>query len=209
MQHTALFLTIELALKASCMRINRGIPSTVEARSAWNFLGCYTDNVSGRALLNGEAVPGGTSAMTNEVCQSTCLAAGFLIAGTEYGGECCKFLFQENMAPIEFDYFLGCGNSIVNGGSLAPDGSAGCNMACNGNSAEIYGGPNRLDVYQYSSSGSGGGGSTGIGKRGLAYNNNNPDQNAEYANLFTGYSKITWGYDWGYPAYNLDSSFEL
>lgn len=113
------------------------------------------------------------------------------------------------MAPIDFNYFLGCGNAIVNGGSPAPDGSAGCNMACNGNSAEICGGPNRLDVYQYSSSGSGGGGSTGVGKRGLAYNNNNPDQNAEYANLFTGYSKITWGYDWGYPAYNLDPSFEL
>jgi hypothetical protein len=27
--------------------------------------------------------------------------------------------------------------------------------------------------------------------------------------LFKGFSKITWGYDWGYPSHNLDPSFEL
>lgn len=95
----------------------------------------------------------------------------------------------------------GCGNSVVNGGGPAPDGSAGCSMACKGNAAETCGGPNRLDVYQYTSSAS--------GKRGLAYNNNNPGANAEYANLFTGYSKVSWGYDWGYPSWGLASSFEL
>lgn len=82
-------------------------------------------------------------------------------------------------------------------------------MACKGSSAEKCGGPNRLNVYQYSSSGSGGGSSTGTGKRGLAYNNNNAGGNAEYANLFASYSKVTWGYDWGFPAFNLDASFEL
>jgi hypothetical protein len=46
-------------------------------------------------------------------------------------------------------------------------------------------------------------------KRGIVYNNNNPDGNAEYGNLFKGYSKISWGYDWGYPSNNLDPSFEL
>jgi hypothetical protein len=70
-----------------------------------------------------------------------------------------------------------------------------------GNSAETCGGPDRLDIYQYSS--------TVTAKRGLAYNNNNPDANAEYANLFVGYSKISWGYDWGYPSWSLDPSFEL
>ncbi len=53
----------------------------------WTFLGCYTDNVSGRALPTMETVSGGT---TNEGCQSACLAAGFSIAGTEYAGECCR-----------------------------------------------------------------------------------------------------------------------
>jgi hypothetical protein len=70
---------------------------------------------------------------------------------------------------------------------------------------ETCGGPNRLDVYQYTSSSSG----SSPGKRGLAYNNNNPSANAEYANLFAGYSKISWGYDWGYPSWGLGSSFEL
>lgn len=50
---------------------------------------------------------------------------------------------------------------------------------------------------------------TTVAKRGLAYNNNNPDSNAAYANLFAGYSKISWGYDWGYPSWGLDSDFEL
>ena len=78
------------ALSATCMVINQAPTPKIEARSSWSFLGCYTDNVSGRALPNGEAVPGGTNAMTNELCQSTCFAAGFSIAGTEYAGECCK-----------------------------------------------------------------------------------------------------------------------
>jgi hypothetical protein len=47
------------------------------------------------------------------------------------------------------------------------------------------------------------------GKRGIAYNNNNPSGNAVYANLFKGKSKVSWGYDWGYPSWSLDSSFEL
>jgi hypothetical protein len=64
--------------------------NSLEARAGWTFLGCYIDNVSGRALPNGEQVPGGTNAMTNELCESTCLAVGFSIAGTEYAGECCK-----------------------------------------------------------------------------------------------------------------------
>jgi hypothetical protein len=86
-------LNLGIVLKATCMTINRDVTSTIEARSSWNFLGCYTDSVSARALPNGDAVPGGTNAMTNELCQSTCLADGFTIAGTEYAGECCDFLF--------------------------------------------------------------------------------------------------------------------
>jgi hypothetical protein len=46
-------------------------------------------------------------------------------------------------------------------------------------------------------------------KRGIAYNNNNPSGNAVYANLFKGHTKVSWAYDWGYPSWNLDSSFEL
>ncbi len=76
-------------------------------------------------------------------------------------------------------------------------------MACKGNAAEACGGSDRLDIYQYGLP------STATGKRGLAYNNNNPAANAEYANLFAGYNSITWGYDWGFPSYDLSSTFEL
>ncbi|KAI7970756.1 hypothetical protein EIK77_007936 [Talaromyces pinophilus] len=49
-----------------------------------------------------------------------------------------------------------------------------------------------------------------IGKRGLAYNNNNVYGNATYANdFFANSSQVTWGYDWGYPSWNLSSVFEL
>jgi hypothetical protein len=80
-------------------------------------------------------------------------------------------------------------------------------MACKGNSAETCGGPNRLTAFSY-------GGSTtpqptGSGKRGLGYNNNNPSGNAVYANMFKGNAKVSWGYDWGFPSYGLDSGFEL
>jgi hypothetical protein len=137
------------------------------------------------------------------------LQLGFRLREPNTRASVVSIFFPEGRAPIDFNHCLGCGNAVVNGGGPAPDGNAGCTMACKGNSAETCGGPNRLDVYQYSSSGSGGGTPTGTGKRGLAYNNNNPGANAEYANLFRGYSKVSWGYDWGYPSYNLDSSFEL
>lgn len=58
--------------------------------SGWTFLGCYTDNVSERALPMMEPVSRG---VTNEGCQNACLAAGYSIAGTKYAGECCRFLF--------------------------------------------------------------------------------------------------------------------
>lgn len=86
-------------------------------------------------------------------------------------------------------------------------------MKCNGDSAEACGGPNRLTVYRYSSSGTDS--STdpdpepSTGKRGLCYNDNNPSGNAVYANLFKGYSKVLWGYDWGFTSDGLDLSFEF
>ena len=62
----------------------------IQRRASWISLGCYTDNVSGRALPNQEFISGGSGAMTNEACQSACLAANYDFAGTEYSGECCK-----------------------------------------------------------------------------------------------------------------------
>lgn len=82
-------------LATTCSVLGRTPPSTsIKARATWTSLGCYTDNVSGRALPHSVAVPGGTNSMTNEACQSACQSAGFSIAGTEYAGECCKSVLE-------------------------------------------------------------------------------------------------------------------
>jgi glucan 1,3-beta-glucosidase len=65
------------------------VTSTAPYQPGWSFLGCYTDNVYGRALLHGLQVPGGHSAMTIELCEATCKANGYILAGLEYSGECC------------------------------------------------------------------------------------------------------------------------
>jgi hypothetical protein len=123
--------------------------------------------------------------MTVEACQAGCQALGFTLAGVEYADECY------------------CGNQVQGGNGPAPDGNAQCNMACTGASSETCGGPNRLNLYQYTSS------STAVAKRGLAYNDNNPQGNAMYTTFFAGNSKISWGYDWGFPSNGLPSSWEL
>lgn len=42
-----------------------------------------------------------------------------------------------------------CDNEFRNNAALAPEGLAGCNMPCLGNSSEYCGAGNRLDVYQF------------------------------------------------------------
>ena len=73
--------------------------------------------------------------MTWEACSGACATGGYLYTGVEYGGECY------------------CGNAIVSPGGPAPDGNAGCNMACSGNAAEICGGSNRLTLFSKGSTG--------------------------------------------------------
>lgn len=107
----------------------RGQKSAIAPK--WGSLGCYTDTVVGRTLAFGMAVPGGQANMTQENCQDACHAAKYNLAGVEYSQECY------------------CDNAFKNGGGPAPDGDAQCNMACNGNSGEKCGGPNRLNVFSY------------------------------------------------------------
>ncbi|KAF8196991.1 glyoxal oxidase N-terminus-domain-containing protein [Pholiota molesta] len=112
-------------------------PAIVPSVGQWVSLGCFTDNVNGRALANGEATTGD---VTIESCTTACFNAGFGIAGAEFS---------------------------TNGG--APTAAGDCNMVCQGNSSEFCGGPNRLNVYNYTGtnlpviSGGGGGGGGGGG----------------------------------------------
>lgn len=96
----------------------------------WGSMGCYADpNNPGRTLRNPVATTGGQGALTIKLCVDACEAAGYTLAGAEYGGECF------------------CDNAISNGGGPAEDGAAQCSMTCNGNKAELCGGPFRLNVY--------------------------------------------------------------
>jgi glucan 1,3-beta-glucosidase len=70
--------------------VSKTTTSQGSGSTGWTFLGCYTDNVGGRTLMNGVQVPGGASAMTIELCEATCNAAGYILAGVECSGECCK-----------------------------------------------------------------------------------------------------------------------
>lgn len=51
------------------------------------------EGTSGRALTNGLDVPGGKNNMTVANCVSTCQAAGYLLAGVKYSGECCQLIY--------------------------------------------------------------------------------------------------------------------
>lgn len=75
-------------------------------------------------------VIGGRDNMTIENCKNGCLAAGYAFAGLEYASECW------------------CDSQLRNGGGPAPDGEARCTMPCTGNSQQICGGPDRLNLYQ-------------------------------------------------------------
>ena len=104
-------------------------PATNAGPPGWGFLGCYTDSTAARTLTANGASAGGGGALTVALCTQACQTEGYILAGVEYSGECY------------------CGNAASNGGGPAPDGLAGCNMVCNGNSSEYCGGANRLDVY--------------------------------------------------------------
>ncbi|KFY88681.1 hypothetical protein V498_06696 [Pseudogymnoascus sp. VKM F-4517 (FW-2822)] len=108
--------------------------STAVPVAGWTAGGCYTDTVQARSLPQGMAVAG-NAPMTIELCLTACKGAGYKIAGLEYANQCY------------------CGNAFVNGGAPAPDGNAKCNMPCDGNTAQMCGGPDRLNVYFYEGSG--------------------------------------------------------
>lgn len=50
-------------------------------------LGCYTEGRTGRALTYNPGLPGAN--MTVDICTAACLEADYILAGVEYGGECC------------------------------------------------------------------------------------------------------------------------
>ncbi|KAF8577851.1 copper radical oxidase [Ramaria rubella] len=101
-------------------------PITLPSFGLWDSLGCYNDSVNARTLTVGVGVDG---PMTVQLCLDECVASGFPLGGLEFAAQCF------------------CDVQIQNSGAPVTDG--GCNMPCAGNSSEFCGGPNRLNVYNF------------------------------------------------------------
>lgn len=126
-----LFTSLSVSVLASAAIISkRSSVSTTNLPSGWAYQGCYSDSVSHR-VLSGASYASGTS-MTDEGCMTYCAGAGFPVAGVEYSQECYC------------DYELDA--------SASKEAETDCNMPCSGNSSELCGGSNRLNVYQLSTS---------------------------------------------------------
>ncbi|KAL2060445.1 hypothetical protein VTL71DRAFT_9476 [Oculimacula yallundae] len=96
----------------------------------WTLLGCFGDNENPRTLEENGILPGSGSKNSITSCQNTCWERGWKFAGVEYSSECY------------------CGNSIRNELLPKEESDAQCTMACAGNSAQICGGPSRIQVFE-------------------------------------------------------------
>ncbi|KFY43411.1 hypothetical protein V494_02000 [Pseudogymnoascus sp. VKM F-4513 (FW-928)] len=99
--------------------------TTPPQSTGWAALGCYTDSTTSRTLPHIASPAGGSATLTNALCQSTCKSLGYVLAGTEYSGECY------------------CGNYVS---STAKPATSGCDMACKGDAAEKCGGADRISL---------------------------------------------------------------
>ncbi|KAI4115242.1 MAG: hypothetical protein LQ345_004126 [Seirophora villosa] len=119
-------------------------PSVQPSYGAYNYSGCYTEGVGGRALADKQIA---SDEMTVATCGTFC--SGYQYFGIEYRSECF------------------CGDMIGNRAAKAPE--TDCRLTCSGNSTQYCGGGNRLTVYgrgkisSSSSSSSSGGSPTSTG----------------------------------------------
>lgn len=103
-------------------------PSNPPTIGDWANVGCWSDNVNGRALPFAVGT-GGQNSLNS--CTAACFAAGYTFAGTEYGAEC----------------WCNDNRGVMNGGAQVP--SSECSMPCQANPQQFCGAGNRLSVYQY------------------------------------------------------------
>ena len=99
------------------------IVTSSSSTETWLYQGCYTDLTPDR---NTRSLANWGSGQDSSACADSCFAAGYRIAGTEYGSQCF------------------CGNSLTST-SKVNDGE--CNTACKGAPGEMCGGESRLTVW--------------------------------------------------------------
>lgn len=90
----------------------------------WAYRGCYTEGSVGRALTIQQPDSG---SLTIQSCVSTCISAGYSVAGMEYASQCF------------------CDGFVRNGANLTAD--ADCSMPCSGDASQRCGAGNRLSIY--------------------------------------------------------------
>ncbi|KAH7324125.1 peptidase S8/S53 domain-containing protein [Stachybotrys elegans] len=103
-----------------------GRPSEKPSAGGYRSMGCWTDSVDSRALLNGGSAR--ADDMTVEKCAD--LARGFRYAGVEYSVECFW------------------GNKISESSARA---NGQCDMPCGGSPFDVCGGGNLINIYEDSS----------------------------------------------------------
>lgn len=68
--------------------LRRDLTAPESPADGWEYLGCYIDSTSNRAL-NGP-VHYDETGLTAETCVAHCVGLGYAFAGMEYSKECCK-----------------------------------------------------------------------------------------------------------------------
>ncbi|KAJ2980318.1 hypothetical protein NUW58_g6975 [Xylaria curta] len=109
-----------------------GEPTPLRPIDGWAYKGCFSEGNGGHILVHEASVPGGSAAMTNELCTASCKDAGYSLAGTKNAGDCY------------------CGNEYSNAGAQVRNG---CIQPCNGDASQVCGGANRLSIWSLIGSG--------------------------------------------------------
>ncbi|KDR70761.1 hypothetical protein GALMADRAFT_1346310 [Galerina marginata CBS 339.88] len=100
-------------------------PTIKQTVGTFQYKGCFQDRPANQPRVLGTQLT--ISGVTAESCTSACKAAGFALAGLEFGQECWCATYMSLVSPL-------------------PDSQ--CNMVCNADSTEICGSANILAVYQ-------------------------------------------------------------
>jgi hypothetical protein len=93
----------------------------------YTYQGCFNDSVSTRVLQNGGFYGSNSNNMTLEKCATYCFKYAYW--GVEHGQECY------------------CGTTLLNNSQNQTASS--CSFTCPGNSTELCGAGNRLNLYYY------------------------------------------------------------
>ena len=100
--------------------------SAAPVPSGFTALGCYLDSVNARSL--GVTVSQNNNTNTASGCASICRAKGYRFSGVEYATECY------------------CDNFLLNNAYNSGPGAMGCNQLCPGDSSQVCGGSNRINI---------------------------------------------------------------